>query len=179
MSFAAVGAGVAVIGAGLNIGGKLYSGAQAGKVDNRAAQRGAQGIAAEERALAGREFGAAMTGLQSNFDLGMKGAGLKAGQSLTSLSQSMSGAYSKSGFATSGQIAQQGVTGKKNVWDSFNLKQEGMQSTLDLGKERASISQQKSLGAIEQRLQGRLDQISMTPDTFGEGFWGTSNGKVG
>jgi hypothetical protein len=174
-----VGVGVAAGSLALNVGGRVAAGMATSGVDSTGAVSGAEGIATEERALTQRDYQSSLTGLKSSFALGQKGLGLQAGKSLMSLNQNVSSAYRKAGFATSGQITQQKGFGKKSVWDTFKLKQEGLQSSLDIGKERASIAQQKSLGAIEQRLQGRLDQISMTPDTFGEGFWGTSDGQIG
>jgi len=172
-------AGTIAAGTVLNIGGRMASGSAAANVDTDAQEQAAMGVAKEERLLASRGFTNAIAGLEHKYDMGMETSSLKAGKSLFELSGQVAGAYKKSGMATVGQIEQKREYGEKSVFDIFKLQKKDYSAQLEMGTERADIAKQKQLGAIEQRLQQRLDQVASTPDSYWEGFWGQSDYQIG
>ena len=77
----------------------------------------------------------------------------------------------KGGFAGSSQSETAVVEARANVRDEQENIVAGASSDLTFAGKKMNLAQTKNLAAIEERLQGRLDEISTINDTYSEGFW--------
>ena len=163
--------GIAVAGAAATIYGKHRKGQAAKGQDTGALREGAQGIATAEREVAWDEY---TTDRNRAFEVA-SGAVAQAGdegrKNMMSIFREGSAMIAKGGFAGSGQVTSMAREASTGVRDAQASVVAGAESDLAYKGKKMNLAQTKNLAAIEERLQGRLDEISTINDTYAEGFW--------